>query len=80
MSLTIRTTLEEPETGQAFIPHRPERPPKADGGKQFRIVSEYQPSGDQPTAIAELVAGIEAHEHRAHPPLGAGAPEPIAHW
>ncbi|MFO1240869.1 MAG: excinuclease ABC subunit UvrB [Sphingomonadaceae bacterium] len=63
MSLTIRTTLEEPETGQAFIPHRPERPPKADGGKQFRIVSEYQPSGDQPTAIAELVAGIEAHEH-----------------
>ncbi|WP_219894486.1 excinuclease ABC subunit UvrB [Aquisediminimonas profunda] len=63
MSLTIRTTLDEPETGQAFIPHRPERPPKADGGKQFRIVSEYQPSGDQPTAIAELVAGINAHEH-----------------
>jgi len=62
MSLTIRTTLDEPETGQAFIPHRPERPPKADGGKQFRIVSEYQPSGDQPTAIAELVAGINAQE------------------
>ncbi len=62
MSVTIRTTLDEPETGQAFIPHRPERPPKADGGKQFRIVSEYQPSGDQPTAIAELVAGITAEE------------------
>ncbi|MBK6298628.1 MAG: excinuclease ABC subunit UvrB [Sphingomonadales bacterium] len=63
MSVTIRTTLDEPETGQAFIPHRPERPPKTDGGKRFRIVSDYAPSGDQPTAIAELVAGIEAHEH-----------------
>ncbi len=62
MSLAIRTTLDEPETGQAFVPHRPERPPKADGGKKFRIVSEYQPSGDQPSAIAELVAGIEAAE------------------
>jgi excinuclease ABC subunit B len=62
MSLAIRTTLDEPETGQAFVPHRPERPPKADGGKKFKIVSEYQPSGDQPSAIAELVAGIEAAE------------------
>ncbi len=62
MSLTIRTTLDEPETGQAFIPHRPERPPKSDGGRKFRIVSDYEPSGDQPTAIAELVAGIEAQD------------------
>jgi len=62
MSVTIRTTLDEPETGQAFIPHRPERPPKTDGGKRFRIVSDYAPSGDQPTAIAELVAGIAAQE------------------
>lgn len=27
---------------------------------RFQLVSEYQPSGDQPTAIAELVAGINA--------------------
>ncbi|RNB53806.1 excinuclease ABC subunit UvrB [Brevibacillus gelatini] len=27
---------------------------------RFELVSEYQPSGDQPTAIAELVAGIRA--------------------
>ena len=62
MSIAIRTTLDEPETGQTFVPHRPERPPKADGGRKFKIVSEYEPSGDQPTAIAELVAGINAHE------------------
>src|SRR5688572_13456758 len=28
----------------------------------FRVVSEFQPSGDQPKAIAELAAGIEAGE------------------
>src|SRR5437868_1721936 len=55
MAITIRTSLEEPETGQAFVPHRPERPAKAEGGKKFRIVSDYQPAGDQPSAIAELV-------------------------
>ena len=55
MAITIRTSLEEPETGQAFIPHRPERPAKAEGGKAFRLVSDYQPAGDQPQAIAELV-------------------------
>ena len=62
MSLVIRTSLEEPETAPGFIPHRPERPPKAMGGRSFRIVSDYQPSGDQPQAISELVAGIGAGE------------------
>ncbi len=38
-----------------FMPHRPERPPKSEGGKPFKLESEYQPSGDQPAAIAELV-------------------------
>ena len=61
MAIQIRTTLDEPETS-AFVPHRPERPPKAEGGKLFRLVSDYQPSGDQPTAIAELVAQAEAGE------------------
>lgn len=53
--LIIRRGLEEPDTGDTFIPHRPERPPKAEGGKPFTLVSDYQPAGDQPTAIAELV-------------------------
>jgi len=62
MAIQIRTSLDEPDTGQNFIPHRPERPPKTEGGKPFRIVSEYQPAGDQPDAIAELVAQAEAGE------------------
>ncbi|MCC6479422.1 excinuclease ABC subunit UvrB [Sphingorhabdus sp.] len=53
--LIIRRGLEEPETDGSFIPHRPERPPKVDGGKPFKLVSEYAPAGDQPTAIRELV-------------------------
>lgn len=62
MAIQIRTSLAEPETGQAFVPHRPNRPDKAEGGKPFRIVSDYEPSGDQPTAIAELVEAAEAWE------------------
>ena len=55
MAIQIRTSLAEPDTGQSFVPHRPERPPKAEGGQAFKVVSDYEPSGDQPTAIAELV-------------------------
>ena len=62
MAIQIRTSLDEPETGQAFVPHRPERPPKAEGGKAFRIVSDYTAAGDQPTAIAELVEQVQAGE------------------
>ena len=58
MPIQIRTTLDEPETGQAFVPHRPERPEKAEGGKKFVLKSDYEPAGDQPTAIKELVEGI----------------------
>jgi excinuclease ABC subunit B len=63
MAIQIRTSLDEPETGQSFVPHRPARPPKAEGGKPFKLVSDYEPAGDQPTAIAELVAGAQAGEH-----------------
>ncbi|WP_375380054.1 excinuclease ABC subunit UvrB [uncultured Sphingomonas sp.] len=56
MAIQIRTSLAEPETDGSFVPHRPQRPQKVEGGKAFRIVSEYSPSGDQPGAIAELTA------------------------
>jgi excinuclease ABC subunit B len=46
----------------AFIPHRPARPEKSEGGRKFKLVSEYEPAGDQPTAIAELVKGVKAQE------------------
>jgi excinuclease ABC subunit B len=46
----------------AWTPHRPERPQKSEGGVKFELVSEYEPCGDQPHAIEELVKGIEAQE------------------
>src|SRR5579871_5355098 len=42
----------------AFVPHRPARPEKSEGGKRFRLFSEYKPAGDQPGAIAEIVEGL----------------------
>ena len=45
-----------------WVPHRPLRPEKSEGGRRFEIVSEYQPAGDQPTAIKELVKGIAQNE------------------
>ncbi|HEX8570079.1 MAG TPA: DEAD/DEAH box helicase family protein, partial [Caulobacteraceae bacterium] len=47
----------------AWAPHRPARPEKREGGRKFRIQSPYEPAGDQPAAIAELVAGVQAKEH-----------------
>ncbi|MGE3150957.1 MAG: excinuclease ABC subunit UvrB [Pseudorhodoplanes sp.] len=48
----------------AWTPHRPERTwEKSEGGKRFKVVSEYEPAGDQPQAIAELVAGVQENEH-----------------
>jgi excinuclease ABC subunit B len=46
----------------AFVPHRPPRPEKSEGGVKFELISAYTPRGDQPTAIAELIKGVEAHE------------------
>ena len=45
-----------------FMPHRPERPEKSEGGVAFKLVSEFEPRGDQPTAIAELVKGVRERE------------------
>jgi excinuclease ABC subunit B len=45
-----------------WTPHRPPRPDKSEGGLAFKIVSEYEPKGDQPAAIEELVKGIDAQE------------------
>ena len=56
--LIIRRGLDEPDTSGSFVPHKPARPEKAAEQRRFEIVSEYSPSGDQPTAIADLVEGI----------------------
>nr|WP_322187787.1 excinuclease ABC subunit UvrB [Fulvimarina sp. 2208YS6-2-32] len=46
------------KNGEVWLPHRPPRPDKSEGGVPFRIASDYTPKGDQPTAIRDLVAGI----------------------
>lgn len=62
MAIQIRTSLDEIDTAEGYVPHRPARPDKVEGGKRFELVSDYQPAGDQPTAIKELVETALAGE------------------
>lgn len=50
------------EAPALWTPHKPARPDKSEGGKRFRLVSPFEPKGDQPKAIAELVSGIKEEE------------------
>ncbi|HEX2728045.1 MAG TPA: DEAD/DEAH box helicase family protein, partial [Beijerinckiaceae bacterium] len=70
MPIQIRTSLAEPDTGDAFVPHRPARPDKKEGGKRFTLTSDYQPAGDQPQAIKELVEGITGQGEQSQVLLG----------
>ena len=36
---------------------------KLEGGKAFVLQTEFEPAGDQPTAISELVQGVQGGEH-----------------
>jgi excinuclease ABC subunit B len=45
-----------------WVPHRPPRPEKSEGGQRLVIKSEFDPEGDQPQAIAQLVEGIKRHD------------------
>ncbi|KHL25323.1 excinuclease ABC subunit B [Croceibacterium mercuriale] len=60
--LVIRRGLQEPDTSGNFVPHKPARPEKSEGGRRFDLVSEYSPSGDQPRAIGEIVAATREGE------------------
>src|SRR6202167_1067872 len=40
----------------------PQKQPAKPLTNRFKVVSEYQPAGDQPTAITELVRGIAAED------------------
>ncbi|KRA66320.1 excinuclease ABC subunit B [Caulobacter sp. Root655] len=55
--------MEGVPTPALWQPHRPARPEKSEGGRRFKLVSDYEPAGDQPTAIAELVAGLDGKEN-----------------
>ncbi len=50
------------KNGKIWTPHRPARPDKSEGGIEIRMDSEYKPAGDQPTAIGDLVEGLESGE------------------
>ncbi|ASY63289.1 Excinuclease ABC subunit B [Sinorhizobium sojae CCBAU 05684] len=48
--------------GKLWTPHRPHRPDKSEGGIAIRMQSDYEPAGDQPTAIGDLVEGLSSGE------------------
>jgi excinuclease ABC subunit B len=47
---------------QLWTPHRPPRPDKSEGGFRLTIKSDFDPKGDQPQAIDELVEGVRRHD------------------
>jgi len=61
-----RLTPEEAPTSPGdWVPHRPDRPTKSEVGRKnnrFRLETKYTPAGDQPAAIAELVATAQGGE------------------
>ncbi|MFC5373056.1 excinuclease ABC subunit UvrB [Brevundimonas faecalis] len=55
------TPEEAPGAPEGWVPHRPDRP--VDRKRiPFRLETKYSPAGDQPSAIAELVAQAETGE------------------
>lgn len=50
------------KNGEIWVPHRPARPQKSEGGISIRMASDYKPAGDQPTAIRDLVEGLNSGE------------------
>jgi len=48
--------------GKIWMPHRPPRPEKSEGGRKLVIKSDFDPKGDQPQAIKELVEGVRRND------------------
>src|SRR6266852_426351 len=57
-----REFLDEHGAPRVWTPHRPPRPEKTEGGVRFVIESDFEPKGDQPQAIKELVEGVRRHD------------------
>jgi excinuclease ABC subunit B len=59
----IKDAVAVAESQPLWTPHRPERTwEKFEGGRKFRVASDYEPAGDQPQAIADLVQGVQDAE------------------
>ena len=41
-----------------FVPYKPARPEKSEGGRRFKAARDTTPKGDRRTAIKELVANV----------------------
>ena len=50
------------QAGAIWTPHRPPRPEKSEGGMRLVIKSDFEPKGDQPPAIKDLVEGVKRHD------------------
>ncbi len=57
-----RAEFREGEASKIWMPHRPPRPEKSEGGRTFVIKSEFDPKGDQPQAIKDLVEGVRRND------------------
>jgi excinuclease ABC subunit B len=72
----------DPNLVANWVPHRPARPQKAEGGIEIKMVTEFEPSGDQPTAIRDLVEGLGTSlfsaEPSGSPSVPAQAPRLVA--
>ena len=47
------------KNGELWTPHRPARPDKSEGGIAIEMETSFEPSGDQPTAIRDLLEGLD---------------------
>src|SRR5262249_8393573 len=45
-----------------WTPHRPPRPDKSEGGQRLVIKSDFEPQGDQPQAIRDIVEGVKRQD------------------
>jgi excinuclease ABC subunit B len=58
----LREGRDEFRAQPLWTPHRPPRPDKSEGGRKLIIKSDFDPKGDQPTAIKDLVEGVRRND------------------
>jgi len=58
----LREGRDEFRAQPLWTPHRPPRPDKSEGGRKLVIKSDFDPKGDQPQAIKELVEGVRRND------------------
>jgi excinuclease ABC subunit B len=61
----LETLLREgrPEFNERpWTPHRPPRPDKTEGGQKLVLRAQFQPTGDQPRAVVDLVEGVKRQD------------------